>query len=100
MDDAAMMRVREGVAHLQKHLDTAFDAIDRSRWTSAEPIVERDTLNELHREVRNAVRIDRELVHGHDVRMLELPRNLSLGNERVAIKRCTDGVLVETLQGH
>ena len=40
----------------------------------------------------------RELVHGHDVRVLELPGHLRLGDEAVAVERLARELLVEALE--
>jgi hypothetical protein len=53
---------------------------------------------ELHREVRHAVRIDRELVDRNDVRVLELSGHLRFGDEAVPVERLARVVLVEPLQ--
>ena len=60
--------------------------------------VEGDALHELHREVGDAAVVDRELVDGHDVRVLELPGDLRLGDEAVAVERLLRELLVEALQ--
>ena len=61
---------------------------------------ERAALHELHREVRNAVGIDRELVYRHDVRVLQLPGDLPFRDEAVAIEGFGRIVLVETFERH
>ena len=62
-------------------------------------MMERLALHELHREVWDALRIHEELVHGNDVRVLELPRDLRLGDEAVAVKGLLGELLGETLEG-
>ena len=98
MDDAAVVRVGERVADLEEDLDAALDPLDRPRVALVEPVAERDALHELHREVRNAVRVDGELVDRDDVRVLELPVHLRFGDEAVAIERLARVGLVEALQ--
>ena len=75
----------------------------RSRRTEgtrrvAQPARERHALHELHREVGDAAVVDRELVDGHDVRVLELAGDLRLGDEAVAVERLLRELLVEALQ--
>src|SRR5262245_48383361 len=98
MHDSAVMRVRDRVTHLQQDLDSTFDALDRSWCSLCQPSIERCALNGLHREVGNAVAVDRELVNRIDARMLELSRHLRFGDECVAIERLARERLVESLE--
>ena len=82
---AAVVRVRDGVADLEEDR-AALDALHSPGFVLGEPLVEGAALHELHREVRDAVRVDRELVDRDDVRVLELTRHLRLGDECVAVE--------------
>jgi len=71
------MRITRLASHnLDEDLDAALDALDRAQPVIREPRVERRSLHELHREVGRAVLVDRKLVDRHDVRVLELTRDL------------------------
>ena len=89
MDDAAVVRVGDRVADLEEDLEPLLEPLGRARrrFRIVKPLVEIDPLHELHREVRHAVRRDGELVHGHDVRVLELAGHLRFGDEAVAVER-------------
>src|SRR4051812_1028611 len=63
-----------------------------------EPVAEGASLHELHREIRDPAGVHGELVNRDDVRVLELPGHLSLGNEAVAVEGLARVVLVETLE--
>jgi hypothetical protein len=100
VDDAAVMRIRDRVAHLQEDLESFFDAFGRAGWTVRiqQPVMEPGALHQLHGEVGDATRVERELVHRHDVRMLQLARDLGLGHETVAVEGLGDQLLCQALQ--
>src|SRR2546421_9439393 len=96
-----MVSIGDRIADLEKNLETFFQSIARSGRTKriAKPDVEAYSLDELHREIGNAVFGHRELVHGHDVRVLELAGHLRLGDEPLPVHRHRGKASIDSLQG-
>ena len=96
VDHAAAVRERDGVEHLEVHVEQAQQLVvlDGGRDLEAarigaivgralrlDQIVQRATFDELHREEQAAAVIGVDLVHRHDVRVVELPGDLRLADE-------------------
>ena len=86
MHDAASVGVLDCLAHLQEHVEQATQTeLGQSLLVALtelfQDLVQRLTADELHGEVSSTLRIESELVNGHDVRMFELSRDLRFLDE-------------------
>ena len=77
MDDALLVGVAEPVADLLHHVELV---VERQLSLGCDDVLEIVALQELHRHEELAV-VLAELVHGHDVRVVELSRRLRLAHE-------------------
>jgi hypothetical protein len=75
VQDAAAVRERDRVAHLEEDLEEIGQKVrvEARRAGPVQRVLERLALNELHADETRAALVATELVNGHDVRMFELP---------------------------
>jgi len=74
VDDAVLLRVRQPGEQALEHAD------DLGERQLSDQRPERTSFEVLHRDERGAVVLE-VLVHGHDVRMVQGPRQLGLAEE-------------------
>ena len=94
VDDAACVRVPEPRRHLHRDVD---DARQRERARAEQLLLELDALEEVHREVEQAVRLLPVVDDAHHVGMIELAHHEGLGVEARAELQVAAELLVQHL---